>query len=127
MTTTNDRAAWRDLPRVRPQDLGIGVLFWSIRDGVVVGDAASGRVVLWSPSAETLFGYPAEEIVGQPIEVLVPDACKEEHRAGALHRHRPGNADRRRDAGGTARPAQGHHRDCIEWTLGPITAPSVGG
>ncbi len=82
MTTTDARSARWHLPGLPPQDLGIGVLFWSIRDAAIVGDAASGRVVLWSPSAEALFGYSAEEIVGHPIEALVPDALKGRHRAG---------------------------------------------
>ena len=71
--------------RLRPEDLGIGRLFWAIRDAVVVGDAASGRVELWSPSAELLFGYSASEAIGQPIEALIPAALRERHRAGLAH------------------------------------------
>ena len=128
MTTTDDRAARRDLPDLRPQDLGMGVLFWSIRDAVVVGDAVSGDVVLWSPSAETLFGYPAEEIVGQPIEVLVPDAFKEEHRAG-LARYTTTGRGTLIDAG-TPVELPARRKDgteiAIELTLGPIAAPGLG-
>ena len=32
-----------------PEDFGIGQLFWAIRDAVVVGDAETGRIVLWNP------------------------------------------------------------------------------
>jgi PAS domain S-box-containing protein len=67
---------------LRPQDLGIGILFWAIRDAVIVGDAATGRIVLWNPVAETLFGYTAVEAVGQPIEILVPESLKRRHREG---------------------------------------------
>ncbi len=67
---------------VEPNDLGFGRLFWAIRDAVVVGEATSGRVVLWNPAAEALFGYQAAEVLGQPIEILVPDAFKERHRSG---------------------------------------------
>jgi PAS domain S-box-containing protein len=38
--------------------------------------------VLWSPSAERLFGYTAAEALGQPIEILVPVSLKDRHRAG---------------------------------------------
>ena len=66
----------------RPDDLGIGLLFWHMRDAVVVGEAASGRVVLWNPAAEALFGYPAAEAVGLPLEALVPERLRPAHRAG---------------------------------------------
>jgi PAS domain S-box-containing protein len=68
--------------RPTPQDLGFGVLFGSIRDAVIVGDAESGRIVLWNPAAEALFGYPAAEAVGMPLEVLVPERLREAHRNG---------------------------------------------
>ncbi len=67
---------------VEPNDLGFGRLYWAIRDAVVVGEATSGRIVLWNPAAEMLFGYQATEVLGRPIEILVPDALKERHRAG---------------------------------------------
>ncbi len=67
---------------MEPNDLGFGRLFWAIRDAVVVGEAASGRIVLWNPAAEGLFGYQATEVLGRPIDILIPDALKERHRAG---------------------------------------------
>ena len=65
-----------------PADLGVGVLFWHIRDAAIVGEAGSGRVVLWNPAAEALFGYPPAEAVGMPIEALVPERLRPRHRAG---------------------------------------------
>ncbi|MFI8512621.1 SpoIIE family protein phosphatase [Streptomyces sp. NPDC085460] len=46
----------------------------------VVVDAA-GRIVLWSPQAETLFGYRADEALGQYVARLI---VGEEHRAEAM-------------------------------------------
>ncbi|MFH8725864.1 SpoIIE family protein phosphatase [Streptomyces termitum] len=46
----------------------------------VVVDSA-GRIVLWSPQAEGLFGYRAEEALGQYVARLIVD---EEHRAEAV-------------------------------------------
>ena len=47
-----------------------------------MGDAATGRVVLWNPAAERLFGYSADEMVGCSLELLVPAGMRERHRAG---------------------------------------------
>jgi PAS domain S-box-containing protein len=66
----------------QPEHLGIGRLFWQVRDAVIVGDASTGTIVLWNPAAEALFGYPAAEAIGQPMEILVPEALRPRHRAG---------------------------------------------
>lgn len=72
---------------LEPRDLGIGRLFSAIRDAVIVGDASTGRIVLWNPAAEALFGYSEAEAIGTLIEVLVPEALKAPHRSG-LSRYR---------------------------------------
>jgi PAS domain S-box-containing protein len=69
-------------PSLDPEALGFGVLFWNIRDAVIVGEAESGQIALWNPAAETLFGYPATEAVGMSLEMLVPERLLEAHRAG---------------------------------------------
>src|SRR5438105_3275641 len=66
----------------RPQDFGIGRLFWDMREAAIVADAASGRVLLWNPAAEALFGYAAAEIVGRTLEALMPEQLRARHRAG---------------------------------------------
>jgi PAS domain S-box-containing protein len=68
-----------------PSDLGIGRLFEHVRDAVVVTDAGSGRIVLWNPAAEQMFGYSAAEAAGMLVEVLVPESHKPRHRAGLAH------------------------------------------
>ena len=68
-----------------PANVGLGSLFWQIRDAVIVGDAATGEIVLWNPGAEALFGYPEAEIVGQRLEVLMPERMRSAHRAGLAH------------------------------------------
>lgn len=84
---------------LRPEDLGIGRLFWTMRDAVVVGDVSTGLVVLWNPAAEHLFGWPATAIVGQPIERLVPERLRAAHRAG-LARYAATGHGARIDGGG---------------------------
>lgn len=70
------------LGRLTPDDFGIGVLFESVVDAVVVGDAETERIVLWNPAAQHMFGYEASEIVGRPIHTLVPERLRSDHRAG---------------------------------------------
>jgi PAS domain S-box-containing protein len=65
-----------------PRDLGMGRLFESIRDAVIVADANTGRMVLWNPAAAEIFGYSTAEALGMSVEELVPDYLKARHRAG---------------------------------------------
>jgi PAS domain S-box-containing protein len=74
-----------------PEDFGIGQLFWEIRDAVVVGDAETGRIVLWNPEAVALFGIPVAEALGQSIEILVPELFRERHRAGLARFRKTGS------------------------------------
>ena len=66
MTTNGVTLRVASASALHPQDFGIGILFWSIRDAVIVVDAATGRIVLWSPAAESMFGYTPAEAIGQP-------------------------------------------------------------
>ena len=65
-----------------PRDLGMGHLFESVRDAVIVADANTGSMVLWNPAAEAIFGYSTAEALGMSVEELVPDYLKARHRAG---------------------------------------------
>ncbi len=67
---------------IQPEDLGIGLLFWTMRDAVVVGDVTTGEIVLWNPAAQRLFGWSAAEAVGSPLERLIPHRLRAAHRAG---------------------------------------------
>jgi PAS domain S-box-containing protein len=72
---------------LRPQDLGIGRLFESAREAVIVADAHTGRIVLWNPAATEIFGYPTSEALEMDVAALVPERLKERHRTG-LSRYR---------------------------------------
>lgn len=65
-------------------ELGFGMLFWATHDAVIVGDAATGCVVLANPAAGQLFGYADYEFVGLPIERLVSDKMRPRHVDGVL-------------------------------------------
>jgi PAS domain S-box-containing protein len=67
------RARRADTPPVGWLDLGSGWLFSSIRDAVLVMDAASDQVALANPAAAELFGSgTAEQLIGLTIDSLVP-------------------------------------------------------
>src|SRR5688572_6392989 len=65
-----------------PGDLGIGQLFETVRDAVIVANADTGLIVLWNAAAATMFGYPADEALGMPVEAIVPERLRPHHRAG---------------------------------------------
>lgn len=67
---------------MRPQDLGIGMLFERIRDAAIVADAKSQRIVFWNQEATNIFGYSVSEVLGLHIEALVPEYLKDQHRVG---------------------------------------------
>ncbi|HLG21798.1 MAG TPA: PAS domain S-box protein [Candidatus Manganitrophaceae bacterium] len=56
--------------------------FWALLesapDAIVIIDG-DRRISLVNAQAETLFGYPRQELAGQPIEVLVPERFRETH------------------------------------------------
>jgi len=50
-------------------------------DAIVVADRL-GRIIIFNPMAETMFGYPAADILGEPLERLMPVEFRERHRQG---------------------------------------------
>lgn len=46
---------------MHPGDIGIGRLYYLTRDAVALADAVTGRVALFNPAAESLFGYSEME------------------------------------------------------------------
>src|SRR5262249_20311439 len=40
-------------------------------DGIIVADH-EGKIALFNPAAEKLFGYEKDEIIGQPVALLMP-------------------------------------------------------
>lgn len=72
---------------MRPRDVGIGRLFESVRDAVIVAEVNTGQIVLWNPAATEIFGYSSTEALELRIDDLVPDYLKAQHRAG-MERYR---------------------------------------
>jgi PAS domain S-box-containing protein len=77
-STPRETAGIETSQTVHPEDIGIGTLFTAVRDAVIVTNATTGRVVLWNPAAEQIFGYPAGEAVGMQVRALVPEWRRDE-------------------------------------------------
>jgi PAS domain S-box-containing protein len=51
------------------------------QDAIVVADE-EGRICLFNPAAERMFGWAANEAIGQPLTVLMPEEYHKKHAAG---------------------------------------------
>jgi diguanylate cyclase (GGDEF)-like protein/PAS domain S-box-containing protein len=60
----------------------------SIGDGLVCVNEA-GRITLWNPGAEAIFGYASDEMLGQPFEAIFGAALERMRPAFALSQLRP--------------------------------------
>ena len=56
----------------------------SANDAIITADT-EGRVRLWNPRAEEMFGRTSDEMIGQPLSVIIPGHLRELHDEG-LHR-----------------------------------------
>ena len=62
-----------------------------IRDGVIVADAKTQRIILWNSAATSIFGYSPKDVLnGMLVEDLVPERFKAQHRAGIAHYYKTG-------------------------------------
>jgi diguanylate cyclase (GGDEF)-like protein/PAS domain S-box-containing protein len=80
----------KEAERFVPTDV-LATLFNTVRDAVVVADAASGQVIMWNEAAESLFGYGSDEANGMLVEELVPGPLKAQHRYGIRQYGRTGH------------------------------------
>src|SRR5215472_2177825 len=72
-----------------PSSALLSSLVESSEDAILAEDL-DGRVTLWSPGAQRLFGYLAREAVGQSSQLIVPAECRDED-AAARARARGGH------------------------------------
>ncbi|MEX2289068.1 MAG: diguanylate cyclase [Mycobacteriales bacterium] len=75
-------------------------------DGIITIDGG-GRVQSANRAAETMFGYPADELIGRNIRLLMPEPYRAEH-DGAMGRYRRTGEGR---IIGSSREVAGLHRD----------------
>jgi PAS domain S-box-containing protein len=129
MTTDGVAPAVARSAALDPHDVGIGILFWSIRDAVIVVEAATGRIVLWSSGAERLFGYAAAEAIGRPLDIAIPRALTSSDPAAIASSATSGQGPLDGSGGSTELPA--FRKDgaplAVEVALSPIATARVPG
>lgn len=47
-------------------------------DAIVISDA-SGKIILWNPAAQRIFGYTESEALGQPLDIITPQRLQQRH------------------------------------------------
>lgn len=53
----------------------------AIGDALIVSDA-EGKVIVWNPAAERLFGWSAAEAIGQRMDMIIPERLRKRHWEG---------------------------------------------
>ena len=48
----------------------------------IIAVANDGRILLWNPAAERIFGFTAKDAVGQSLDLIVPERFRERHWEG---------------------------------------------
>lgn len=53
----------------------------AIGDAIVMSDP-SGKITLWNPAAERMFGFTQGEALGQSLDLIIPQRLRERHWVG---------------------------------------------
>ncbi len=81
----------RDISEVRRGQAWLQSLIETTQDAVLSIDR-QGRVVLFNPAAERIFGYPRNEVIGQKVNMLMAEPYATEHDEYIARYERTGEA-----------------------------------
>jgi|SRR5512132_1644126 PAS domain S-box-containing protein len=45
----------------------------------IIAVASDGKIILWNPAAERIFGFTANDAVGQSLDLIIPARFRERH------------------------------------------------
>jgi PAS domain S-box-containing protein len=62
-------------------DIDLNALVSAIGDAVVVSDR-QGKVIVWNPAAERMFGFTEAEALGQSMDMIIPERLRKRHWEG---------------------------------------------
>ena len=48
----------------------------------IIGANAQGKITIWNPSAERIFGFTPEEALGSSLDLIIPERFRERHWEG---------------------------------------------
>ncbi|HEU4634137.1 MAG TPA: PAS domain S-box protein [Flavisolibacter sp.] len=76
------RGIFRDVTLREQSEQNLKDLIYHAPDAIIVINA-SGRITLWNPKAELIFGWKAEEVLGKPLtQTIIPPIYHEAHDRG---------------------------------------------
>jgi diguanylate cyclase (GGDEF)-like protein/PAS domain S-box-containing protein len=81
----SERAARAANVRLRDSENRVRMLLDNVDEGIV-SISSGGRIELFNPGAERMFGYRSADILGENISILMPDPYRSEH-DGYLERY----------------------------------------
>jgi two-component system sensor kinase FixL len=76
---------------LRREEAWLRSLIQTSQDGIVAMDG-QGRIILFNPSAERMFGWAAEEVTGKTVNLLMPDTDAAQHDRYVIDYQRTGEA-----------------------------------
>ncbi len=50
-------------------------------DGIVAAES-EGKIILWNPAAERIFGFTAKEALGSSLDLIIPERFRDRHWSG---------------------------------------------
>jgi len=48
----------------------------------IIAVGKDGKIILWNPAAERIFGFTAKDAIGQSLDLIVPERFRERHWEG---------------------------------------------
>jgi PAS domain S-box-containing protein len=51
----------------------------------VIAAGSDGKIILWNPAAERMFGFTAEEALGRSLDLIIPERFRARHWSGYAH------------------------------------------